>query len=129
MPNRPNRRLVLASLAAISLAGRVSASGAQSSDGQWRLLQVRQAGCPLCAAWDRQVAPGYGQTPSGRRAPLMPVDIDGPWPDGLVLAARPRVTPSFVLLNRNVEIARMEGFSSPAAFHAELADMLRRGAG
>ena len=126
MPNRLNRRRVIASLAALSLAG---ARGASAADTQWRLLQVRQAGCPLCAAWDRQVAPGYGQTATGRRAPLLRVDIDGPWPDGLVLSARPRVTPSFVLLRQGVEMGRMEGFSSPADFHAELALLLQRGAG
>ena len=55
-----------------------------------RLLMVEKDGCIYCQAWDRNIGPGYAASDAGRAAPLMRVDIHGPYPDGLayVLALR-----------------------------------------
>ena len=72
------RRTLLAAIAA-GLAG-----PALAGDGL-RLMMVRRRGCVHCAAWDREIGPVYARHPEGRAAPLMMVDVDGPYPDGLAL--------------------------------------------
>lgn len=91
-----------------------------------RLLMVEKRGCVYCAAWDRQVGPGYADSRAGRRAPLLRVDIDGPWPDGLALASRPFVTPTFVLLREGIEIGRIQGYPGAGAFHPQVEALLAR---
>lgn len=89
-----------------------------------RLLMVDRPDCPSSAAWRREIAPGYAGSAEGRAAPLLRVDLDGPWPDGLALARRPVVTPTFVLLSKGLELARIEGYPGADAFHPQLAAML-----
>ena len=94
--------------------------------GPLRLLMVEKKDCVYCAAWDRQVGPGYAASPAGRAAPLQRVDIYGPYPDGLALARRPFVTPTFILLDGGAEIGRLEGYMTPAQFYPALAELLRQ---
>lgn len=89
-----------------------------------RLLMVEKDGCVYCQAWDRAVGPGYGASDAGRAAPLMRVDVHGPYPDGLALARRPFVTPTFILLDSGVEIGRLEGHMTEQRFHAALGALL-----
>lgn len=121
-----HRRSALFTLAAAALC----APGAQAATAPPRrglaLIMVERAGCPWCAAWRREILPGYGATPAGRRLPLSFVRLDGPWPDGLALGAAPRVTPTFVLLRDRVEIARVEGYAGAARFWPELQSLLPR---
>ena len=89
-----------------------------------RLLMAEKKDCVYCLAWDRNVGPGYGASAAGRAAPLMRVDIHGPYPDGLVLERRPFVTPTFILLDDGVEIGRLEGYMTAQQFHAALNGLL-----
>ena len=91
-----------------------------------RLLMVEKVGCVYCEAWDRNIGPGYAASDAGRAAPLMRVDIHGPYPDGLALARRPFVTPTFILLDDGREVARIEGYPGKDAFWPMLGDMLDR---
>lgn len=95
-----------------------------ASAGPLRLLMVEKHGCVYCAAWDRSVGPGYAATPQGRAAPLERVDIHGPWPDGLALARRPFVTPTFILLDDGAEVGRLEGYLTAAQFYPALSALL-----
>ncbi|TRW95535.1 SoxS protein [Paracoccus sp. M683] len=88
-------------------------------------MMVEQAGCIYCARWDAEIAPGFANSAEGRTAPLMRVDIDGPWPDGIVLDSRPAITPTFILLKKGVELDRIEGYVGQAYFHPVLAEMMR----
>ena len=65
----------------------------------------------------------------GRAAPLLVVDRDGPYPDGLALARRPWLTPSFILLQGGIEIARFEGYPGAGKFFPVLRDMLAQAKG
>lgn len=112
------RAFALTALAGVAMAGPLRAG-----DGM-RLLMVQKRGCIYCAAWDREIAPGYATSGPGRRAPLMRVEIDGPWPDGLALASRPFVTPTFILLRGGVEIGRIQGYAGPEWFFADLDRLL-----
>lgn len=91
-----------------------------------RLLMVEARGCIYCAAWHREVGPGYPRSTEGRAAPLLVVDRDGPWPDGLALARRPTITPTFVLLRDGVEQSRLEGYPGDEFFYPLVAGMLAR---
>lgn len=89
-----------------------------------RLLMVEQRGCIYCARWNAEIGEGYANTAEGRAAPLLRVDVDGPWPDGLTLGAQPQVTPTFILLDRGEEIARMPGYVGDQYFYPLLDQML-----
>ena len=89
-----------------------------------RLLMMVRRGCVFCAAWDREIGPGYAGSPVGRQSPLMVVDIDGAYPDGLALARTPRLTPSFILLRDGMELGRIEGYVGARHFYPVLAGMM-----
>lgn len=89
-----------------------------------RLLMVEKDGCIYCQAWNRNIGPGYAASDAGRAAPLMRVDIHGPYPDGLALARRPFVTPTFILLDNGSEVGRLEGHMTADQFYPALSDLL-----
>lgn len=89
-----------------------------------KLLMVRRDGCVYCNAWEAEIAPGYAKNPLGQRAPLIRVDVKGPYPDGLVLDRKPWVTPTFILLNDGQEIERYEGYPGKDRFYAVLTQMI-----
>lgn len=74
------------------------------------LVMVRRAGCPWCAAWDREIAPIYGKTDIGRRAPVRLVDLEHVNEIKLALQSPVRFTPTFVLVDEDREIGRIEGY-------------------
>ncbi|WP_312527601.1 SoxS protein [Paracoccus sp. (in: a-proteobacteria)] len=123
------RGIILASVAlasgALAGVGRSHRAEAASGSGSFQLIMAVQRGCIYCAAWRREVGPGYAQSDPGRRAPLVEVAIDGPWPDGLVLARRPHLTPTFVLVRGGIELERIEGYPGADAFYRTLSDMLK----
>lgn len=89
-----------------------------------RLVMVDLKGCGFCAAFKREVLPVYDSRREGRAAPLSVVAIDGPWPDGIALAGRPRVTPTFILLRDGMEQARIEGYAGADSFWPGLRRLL-----
>ena len=91
-------------------AGTLTADAVDWQAQPVRLMMVEQAGCIYCAAWDREIGPGFPKSSEGRAAPLLRVDIGGPWPDGIVLDRRPTITPTFILLRDGAELARLEGY-------------------
>lgn len=113
----------------VRAAAAADATGIPSNRIDWRraperLMMVEARGCRNCAAWRREIGPAYGRSREGSAAPLLVVDIDGPWPDGLVLGRRPAVTPTFVLLRRGSELARLEGYPGNLRFYPLLSNML-----
>ena len=89
-----------------------------------RLLMVEQRGCIYCARWNEEIGTGYGKSAEGQTAPLLRVDIDGPWPDGLAIGARPNITPTFILLDHGSEVGRMTGYVGDNHFYPLLDEML-----
>ena len=79
------------------------------------LVMFRRAGCPWCAAWDREIAPIYLQTDTGRRIGLRTVDLDRDRPL-IALASPVRYTPTFVLVDEQREVGRIEGYPGDAFF-------------
>lgn len=116
-----NRRAALLSLTCVILP-QVARGG--SVPRGTVLLLVESPGCPFCAAFRREVLPGYTARAEGRAALLVPVPLEGPWPDGLALARAPYATPTFILLRDRVETGRFQGYESAAWFWRELGALL-----
>lgn len=78
--------------------------------GEMQLVMVEQPGCAYCAAWDDQIGPAYPKTPEGQFAPLLRADLHMGPPEGVTYDRPVRFTPTFILVEDGVEIARMEGY-------------------
>src|SRR5450755_3740342 len=63
------------------------------------LVMFEQAGCAWCEAFDREIAPIYGKTEEGQRAPLRRVDITQNLPPDLAFLEVERLSPLFVLVD------------------------------
>ncbi|MBM3606522.1 MAG: SoxS protein [Alphaproteobacteria bacterium] len=122
------RRQVVCGLATLLLAaGPVGAAPRPDWNRHpHQLMMITSPGCHFCRQWQAEIGPGFAASPSGRLAPLFEVDVDGPFPDGLALDRRPRITPSFILLERGTEIGRVEGYVGQRHFYPVLEDMIRR---
>ncbi|TXB70096.1 SoxS protein [Paracoccus aurantiacus] len=102
----------------------MSASIAEAA--RLQLLVAYDRGCGEYSRWQQEVGATYPASAEGRTAPLLPVAIDGAWPDGLALASRPRLSPTFVLLRDGFELGRIEGYRGANEFRAALDQMLGR---
>ncbi len=109
--------LVLASLAVLAAMPRVRAA---------ELVIMDQPGCPWCARFDAEIAPAYPKTPEGRIAPLRRVDITRAWPADLSAIAPSHFTPTFVLIDKGTEVARMRGYPGDQFFWYLLDEMLKK---
>lgn len=87
------------------------------------LVMVEQAGCIYCARWDEEIAPAYPKTAEGKFAPLRRVDLHAIPPE-LKTARRVLFTPTFLLVDNNKELARMEGYPGDEFFWPLLDDLL-----
>ena len=94
----------IALLGAISIA--LSLAPARAAE----LVMFEQAGCAWCETFDREIAPIYGKTEEGLRAPLRRVDTAQPVPPDLAFIETERLTPLFVLVDRGREIGRIRGY-------------------
>lgn len=101
-----------------------AASSQQPVEKGIKLLMVERQGCIHCAAFRRDIAPGYAASTLGRRAPLVAIDIDGPWPDGLALGTAPYLTPTFILLSDGVEVSRILGYPGADRFYPMLSQIM-----
>jgi hypothetical protein len=89
------------------------------------LQMYRRAGCPWCAAWDREVRPIYPKTDIGRQVPLRMLDLDRERPR--ITLKRPIIyTPTFVLVENDREIGRIEGYPGDAFFWGLLENLVRQ---
>ncbi|MFD2739936.1 hypothetical protein ACFSUD_10175 [Sulfitobacter aestuarii] len=88
------------------------------------LVMVEQKGCIYCERWDAEIAPGYPKTAEGRFAPLRRVDI-GDVADDVALQRRVIFTPTFLLVEEDAELARIEGYPGAEFFWPLLDEMLR----
>lgn len=106
--------------AALALAIMLPAVPAQAAE----LVMFERAGCAWCARWDREVAPAYGKTAEGQRAPLRRHNLDTGQPQDLKLNAPVRYTPTFVLVDQGREIGRITGYIDNGMFWGILTPMI-----
>ena len=89
-----------------------------------QLLMLEQKGCHWCQKWDEEIGKIYNKTPEGKQAPLRRVNIHEARPDDLSDVVFDRFTPTFVLIENGMEIARLRGYSGDEYFWFELQQML-----
>lgn len=108
-----------------ALAGAALLLALPAAAQEMRLLMIEQHGCHICAAFNRDVAPGYALSPAGALAPLVHAQLRGPLPEGVVLATLPFVTPTFILIGADGrEVNRLTGFPGPDFFWPFIDEMI-----
>jgi hypothetical protein len=115
------RRSALFTLAMILLC--FMPSGASQAA---ELLVVTRPNCPYCKAWEIQVGSVYDKTEEGRAAPLRRIPIEDIAGAAYVLEEPVLYTPTFVLLDEEMEVGRIVGYSDEAAFWGLLDELLTR---
>ena len=91
------------------------------------LLMVREDTCPWCTVWDEEIGPIYPKTQEGKFAPLVHVDLGESIDDTRILKSV-IYTPTFILVENGVEIARLEGYPGEDFFWPLLEEMLSKNA-
>ena len=79
------------------------------------LVMFWRSGCHWCAAWDREIGAIYPKTDVGRRIELRKVDVDRDTPE-VTLNSPIRYTPTFVLVDNQREVGRIDGYPGEAFF-------------
>ena len=90
------------------------------------LVMFEQAGCVWCKVFDREIAPVYGKTEEGQRAPLRRVNADRALPPDLAFVRTERLTPLFVLVDQGREIGRIRGYPGEDNFWGLLGMLVRK---
>ena len=82
---------------------------------------IGDPGCPYCARFEREVAPGYRASDDGRLAPLVRRDRHD-----ADIAFIPRIvySPTFVMLIRGREIGRIVGYGGADIFWMQVAALV-----
>lgn len=81
-----------------------------------KLLMIDDTGCPYCDLWDEEIGYNYSKTEEGRLAPLIRHHFGELLPVGIILNSEPVFTPTFILLQNNIEKHRFEGYSGEEFF-------------
>jgi hypothetical protein len=100
-------------------------SGLTLSAQAAELVMVERKGCHYCIQWKDDLGPIYPKTAEGRYAPLRMVDLADGLPDDITFARKVVYTPTFVLIENNTEIGRIEGYPSEDFFWGLLQMMLK----
>jgi hypothetical protein len=90
------------------------------------LVMFEQAGCVWCESFNREIAPIYGKTDEGRRAPLRRIDIAGPVPQEMAFIDVEKLTPLFVLVDNGREIGRIRGYPGEDNFWGLLGALIKK---
>ena len=104
-----------------------SAFAAEQAAEQARSLElvfITSEHCPFCKAWERDVGQIYDSTPYALKARLRRVDlgdVDSALPAGAVKVFG---TPTFLIVENNTEIGRIEGYQSSEMFFWALSEYI-----
>jgi hypothetical protein len=125
MESRVKTLFALPALVFLAMTGAMTVIGAPPA-GAAELIMMEQPGCAWCKRWHEEIGVAYPKTEEGRLAPIRYVDITEPWPEDLDAIARERLTPTFVLMEDGVEIARLRGYPGDNFFWPLLNEMLAK---
>lgn len=88
------------------------------------LVMVERNGCYWCERWDEEIAGIYPKSEEGKFAPLRRVNV-AQIPQTLQLKSKAVFTPTFILIENNKELARLEGYPGEDFFWQLLNEMLK----
>ncbi len=111
------RRAVLGLLGAAVVATTAAAA---------ELVMFSERGCSFCARFEAEIGPIYPKTAEARRAPLRRIDLGEGVPAELAHLRPPSFVPTFVLLEGNREIGRIQGYPGEMHFWGLLGMLLER---
>ena len=83
-------------------------------------------GCEWCLVFDHEIAPVYGRTDEGKRAPLRRVNIEAALPSDLSTIQVERLAPVFVLIDKGREIGRIRGYPGEEHFWGLLGTLIAK---
>lgn len=124
---RPLRSLIAYALALFALAGLAHAQQAQPpskidiATAPAVLVMIGDPGCPYCARWEREVAPGYVASEDGQLAPLVRRDRHD---RDIAFIERVVFSPTFVMLVHGREVGRIVGYGGADLFWMQLAALM-----
>lgn len=90
------------------------------------LLVVTSPTCPYCKVWEIEVGSIYDKTEESKRAPLQRIDIKRIDTVPYRFREPVRYTPTFILLDKSIEVGRIVGYSNDAAFWGLLDELLTK---
>ena len=104
--------MAIMTLSAVMLTQGAHAATPMSQTGSAapRLIMVEQHGCAYCAIWNEKIGPIYPKTTAGAIAPLERVDFADVNTIDVEKLRPVGFTPSFLLVQDGVEIARIDGY-------------------
>ena len=85
------------------------------------LVMIADPGCPYCARWERDIAPGYEASEDGKLAPLVRRFRHAP---DIAFIERVVFSPTFVMLVRGREVGRIVGYAGADLFWMQLAALI-----
>lgn len=88
------------------------------------LVMVSQPGCHWCETWEMVIGPIYPKTDIAEFAPLIHADLRQGPPEGITYVRRVNFTPTFILIQDGVELARIEGYLGEDLFWMQLEKMM-----
>jgi len=91
-----------------------------------KLLMIDDTGCPFCELWDEEIGSKYSKTEEGKLAPLIRHHYGSKLPDQIILNSEPIFTPTFILLEKNREKFRFEGYLGEEFFWSFLSEYLQK---
>ena len=91
-----------------------------------KLLMIDDTGCPFCELWDEEIGSKYSKTEEGKLAPLIRHHYGTKLPDKIILNSEPIFTPTFILLEDNIEKFRFEGYLGEEFFWSFLSEYLQK---
>jgi len=104
---------IIASLMLLAFASLPSAAA--------ELLMFDRKGCPWCAKWHAEIGvEGYARSPEAAVAPLRVYLVGTPMPKDIKQLKPIIGTPTFVLMDKGVEVDRFEGYPGKAVFYGRL---------
>jgi hypothetical protein len=124
---RPFRSLIAHVVALFALAGLACAQQVQSlsqidiATAPAVLVMIGDPGCPYCARWEREVAPGYVASEDGKLAPLVRRDRHD---RDIAFIERVVFSPTFVMLVHGREVGRIVGYGGADLFWMQLAALM-----
>ena len=92
---------------------------------QTYLYMAEEDGCQWCERWNEEISHIYPKTSEGQAAPLKRFDLHDEMPD-VEFKTRVSFTPTFILVDDNKEIGRIEGYPGEDFFWGLLGMMLER---
>jgi len=84
------------------------------------LIMVESSGCHWCEVWDEEIGPIYHKTSAGKIAPLRRIDLHKKLPEDLRFLKQLAFSPTFIVVNKGVEVGRITGYPGESFFWGRL---------